>query len=218
MQNRSSAFTLIELLVVIAIIATLAAVLLPVMGRVQDEARSNKCLSQLRQLGMAARLFANDHDMSLPVTVHQRRAGGKSWTLSLQEYAGGKIIFRCPCDEDKARQFTYVINDFLTPNPAGAADLDFSKISRLERPAETFLFAEASKDYANADHFHFADYGGQIIPPEVFAGQVAVKRHGGSAHYVFADAHVETLSWEKAQERLRTPGSRFVDPTAELEN
>ncbi len=210
-----SAFTLIELLVVTMIIAVLAALLVPVIGRIMAQARTTECANFMRQLGTAARLYANDHEMTLPVTVHQRRSGGKSWSLTLQEYASGKVTFRCPRDEDANRAYTYVLNDFLTPNPAGAEDLDFSKLSRLDRPAQTLLFAEAAQSYTNADHFHFADYRGQRMPARIFQDQVAVERHGGSANYVFADAHMETLSWEQVQDRLRTPGCRLVDPTIE---
>ena len=221
MRNRFltfRGFTLIELLVVIAIIAVLAGLLVPVAGRVQARGRTTKCAHFMRQLGTAALLYAGENDMTLPVTAHQRKQGGKSWTLTLQEYAGGKVVFRCPADEDATRAYTYVINDFLTPNPAGAPLLDFSKLSRLERPAQTLLFLEASQNYTNADHFHFSDYSGQEIPPEAFASQVGVRRHGGSANYLFADAHMETLSWEQAQLRLRAPGSRFVDPSVQTDN
>ncbi len=213
--NPISAFTLLELLVVIAIIAVLAGLIMPVLGRVQSSARAAQCLSQIKQLAAAARQYANDNDMTLPVSVHQRRSGVKSWTQTLQEYASGKVVFRCPADEDKTRAYTYVINDFLTPNPAGAPDLDFSRLSRLERPAETVLFAEASAQYKNTDHFHFASYRGRQMPPEALEKEVAVERHAGSANYAFADGHVETLPWRRVQELLRTPGSRFVDPTAE---
>jgi prepilin-type N-terminal cleavage/methylation domain-containing protein/prepilin-type processing-associated H-X9-DG protein len=211
----SSAFTLIELLVVIAIIAVLAGLMFPLITRMQQQARATQCLNQLRQLGTAARLYANDNDQTLPVTTHQRRQGGKSWSITLQEYAGGKIVFRCPADEHQTRAYSYVINDFLTPNPAGAPDLDFSKLSRLERPRETVLFAEASQGYASADHFHFSNYRGQKVPLEIFKEQIAVRRHSGGSNYVFADAHVESLTWEQLMERSNVPGSRIVDPTAE---
>jgi prepilin-type N-terminal cleavage/methylation domain-containing protein/prepilin-type processing-associated H-X9-DG protein len=214
-KKSSTAFTLIELLVAIGIIAVLAALLLPMIVTMQAKARSTRCMSQLRQLGTAARLYANDNDMNLPVTVHQRRTGVKSWTISLQQYAGGTAVFRCPCDEDETRQYSYVMNDFLTPNPAGAIDLNFSKLTRLEHPAQTFLYAEASQGYTGADHFHFTDYHGAAIPMEVFADQIAVKRHAGASHYVFADLHVETLTAEQAQALLGKIGSRFVDPTVE---
>jgi prepilin-type N-terminal cleavage/methylation domain-containing protein/prepilin-type processing-associated H-X9-DG protein len=214
-RSRNTAFTLIELLVVIAIIAVLAAFVTSAMSSSSQKAKATKCLNFIRQLGAAAIQYAGDHEGALPVTSHQRRLGEQSWTLSLQEYAGGTITFRCPADEDKRRVFTYMVNDFLTPTPAGAPDLDFSKLARLESPRSTLLFAEAAKEYTNADHFHFSEYRGTQVPPGALEGQIAVKRHTGSANYLFADAHVETLSWETVQERLREPGSRFIDPTAE---
>ncbi len=214
-RPERTAFTLVELLVVIAIIAVLAALIMPMMSRVTQQARTRKCANFMRELGIAAIRYAGDHDMTLPVTSHQRRKGGKSWTLTLQEYAEGKVTFRCPCDEDTERAYSYVINDFLTPNPSGAPDIDFSRLLRLEKQSETLLFAEASPEYKNTDHFHFTTYRGMPIPPSELQGQVAVERHLGSANYLFADAHVETLSWKQAQVLLRQPGSRFIDPTAE---
>lgn len=209
-----TAFSLIELLVVVAIIAVLAMISVTVIGTSMRKARAIKCANFMRELGKAAMLYAGDNDMTLPVTVHQRQMRVKSWTITLQNYANGKVTYRCPDDPDKKRAYTYVINDFLTPNPAGAAELNFSRLANLQRPASTILFAEASPAYANADHFHFADYWGRPIPRGAFEGQVAVKAHGDGANYVFADGHMESLSWEKVQERLGTVGDKFVDPTA----
>jgi prepilin-type N-terminal cleavage/methylation domain-containing protein len=61
------AFTLIELLVIIAIVSLLAALLMPVLGQAKRHARNILCISQLRQLGIAVRLYAEDNNASLPI-------------------------------------------------------------------------------------------------------------------------------------------------------
>ena len=55
-------FTLIELLVVIAIIAILAAILFPVFARVRTKAQQTNCLSNLKQIAMAEKMYASDYN------------------------------------------------------------------------------------------------------------------------------------------------------------
>ncbi|GIV07592.1 MAG: hypothetical protein KatS3mg017_0794 [Fimbriimonadales bacterium] len=68
---RRCGFTLIELLVVIAIIAILAAILFPVFAQAREKARQTQCLSQNKQIGVAAMMYVQDYDETFPLAENQ---------------------------------------------------------------------------------------------------------------------------------------------------
>jgi prepilin-type N-terminal cleavage/methylation domain-containing protein/prepilin-type processing-associated H-X9-DG protein len=99
LQGRASrngsarpAFTLIELVVVIAVIATLAALLLPTLARVRAGTAKTECAANLRQLGAAITLFANDNNQTFPPGADDSDEGGDpmmSWDVYINFYITG---------------------------------------------------------------------------------------------------------------------------------
>ena len=70
-RTNRNAFTLVELLVVIAVIAILAALLLPVLVAAKERAWRTGCVNNLKQVGTAIQLFADEHDDQLPGPIWQ---------------------------------------------------------------------------------------------------------------------------------------------------
>jgi len=88
------AFTLVELMVVIAIIAILIALFLAVLSRARASASSVACCSNLRQIGVAFQVYANDHGGRLPDPT----ASEIAWETAVRLPANN--VLRCPADEE----------------------------------------------------------------------------------------------------------------------
>ena len=106
-ERRELAFTLIELLVVIAIIAILAALLLPALSSAKQKAWTTSCNSNLHQIGLGMRMFADENSEFYPesgttiywgaIDVAPPVGSGKaSWSQQVFQYVGNTNAFNCP--------------------------------------------------------------------------------------------------------------------------
>jgi prepilin-type N-terminal cleavage/methylation domain-containing protein len=153
----AAAFTLIELLTVIAIIGILAAILIPVVGRVRESARSAVCLSNLRQIGTAALLFSEANKDKLPIVfVATNGPDGQqigSWHFQLATFlspqkdsfgisTGKGHVFTCPSSTTSGQDPTtarpsYGMNTYTLWNPQWV-----SKRSIVPNPSSIILVAD----------------------------------------------------------------------------
>ena len=97
LKNHNKGFTLIELLVVIAIIGILAGILLPALGRARESARKTQCTSNLKQVGLALTMYANENTEVFPSSTTAPVAMS-SFNLLFDDYLSEKKVFKCPSD------------------------------------------------------------------------------------------------------------------------
>jgi prepilin-type N-terminal cleavage/methylation domain-containing protein/prepilin-type processing-associated H-X9-DG protein len=161
MSRSRRGFTLIELLVVIAIIAMLMGILMPALSRAKKQAQATTCLSGLKQIGVAAVLYAQDFDWFIP------RGSTTNWSIWFmlylpylgQRYNEGDYTsvkaYRCKSfpktgnglyDIPNSRQTVcYVINDWTFSSKTDTTGTGVGKPTKLsvfKRPAQTIYLAD----------------------------------------------------------------------------
>lgn len=206
MRTRKG-FTLVELLVVIAIVAILSSVLMPVFGRARAAARSTACVSNLRQIGQAFGMYAQDWEGHLPAVMPYVAVApaGQAWMPALQPYVNDSRLWVCP--ENVLPVPSYAYNTLLgfprlmgTSYGVGGVLLDAVTV-----PANTFLAYDTPNRQAHANNLNGASASYLTF---VFPGQLAERhpeweveyqervswqrpRHRDGNNVVFADGHVQ---------------------------
>ncbi len=206
-QTARTGFTLIELLVVIAIIAILAAILFPVFARAREKARQTSCLSNMKQIGLAAMMYSQDYDELVAPSRIWNYAGDwrhEYWPTLLQAYASNTQIFLCPSQAgtysvavpgkvlswaDTSTWFTVNYGSNLQVMNCTYWFSTMVSMAQIRYPAETVLLADAdwtqsTDDYAGSNSWH-------LHYPYWHPSQFIPARHNGGANIVFADGHAK---------------------------
>jgi prepilin-type N-terminal cleavage/methylation domain-containing protein/prepilin-type processing-associated H-X9-DG protein len=218
--DRLPGFTLTEVLVVIAIVGVMATLLLPILRKGREAARMSVCLSNLRQVSVAAGSYAADNGGSFPpfwnwlhATSGQAGFPQDITTGALYPYLKNKATYLCPTDrlalnsgpEARSKSVTSIRNNSYAMNCALCHQHDASKFLAPDR---TLLWMEA-----NLDREDNGGVAGPVAGPSAckFIPEPISTRHSGLGHLLYADLHVQRVSSIAAARLARS--KRFWLPT-----
>jgi prepilin-type N-terminal cleavage/methylation domain-containing protein/prepilin-type processing-associated H-X9-DG protein len=195
------AFTLIELLVVIAIIAILAALLLPSLSMAKQKAWATRCNSNLHQIGLGLRMFADDNAELYPESgsviywgTTNSMTGKPGWAEQLSAYVSNTNVYRCPGNRRLPPDEQSPFNYFNGVRAAFIAVAGFApvKSTRLLFPFAYVLSGDTVDNgkYFDRNDCDKDDYSQNCVGgPANGTPAVQWQAHSQGQNILFADGH-----------------------------
>jgi prepilin-type N-terminal cleavage/methylation domain-containing protein/prepilin-type processing-associated H-X9-DG protein len=227
-RKHPTGFTLIELLVVIAIIAILAAILFPVFAQARDKARQTTCASNLRQLGLAAMMYAQDYDNRYVPWWGDGVAKGLGWSSILLPYVKSEQMFACPSDgvarSAKGPKRSYTMNgDWFSPDNRGLSrsyttdkgtgpPLGGYSEAEVEQPAAMIMFCDRWSP-GNMMYGQGVSVSASECHLHPGAAHYGLNNHMDGSNFTMADGHTRWLkrTTENMWRRIRRPDGDVQD-------
>jgi len=223
------AFTLIELLTVIAIIGILAAILIPVAGKVRRHAQTSRCIGNLRGIGAALAVFSVDNKDRLPprnlAPAAEPSETLRYWTSRLlrQGIVKDRDVFYCPSafpsrDSEATAKIentggqTYGMRIWMPPGGKWGTDRERDNLaSSIRSPSDFFLVADSIWIDASIANGHPTQGYGINPTPSSTRNQRVHLRHGNRANVLFADFHVAPKDAAYFTEHVNTTQTDYMN-------
>ena len=236
-KTHPRAFTLVELLVVIAIVAMLVGLLVPALGRAREHARAVLCLSNLRQLSIAAQSYANDNDGHYPLAWYRQGLIDYSWdyikttdfstgspVVDVQPgllwggFSGGEV-HQCPCYDGSANSvddpytgynYNYSYIGHRQKIIGSRVVLDTARASQVKTPHHTALFGDG--EYASGANKYMRSPWDSPIDCFAFRSSgTQGYRHLGKTHVAWCDG--SATPWEERYTDTYSPDKDNITET-----